>query len=264
MSEYPHRSLPDEKGYRYLEGASRRQLAWEWLRRDQDYRRLAPSARHKTAEGMMIVEPAPVACRECWGCVFVEDARLSFPEISMLWDPCLDPSVLRVEAHPAEDGASDLFNLENWASNSVLVAGGQGDEHLLLRYGHHHVHLHVIAGTLLEGQVALRFDIGWSDRVDHALGTLRRFLLLHRFGELRSGGGRSDRIAPRAIVALRVYDALGHGASIRDIGIMLFGRDRVDAEWRDPGESLKSQCRRLISRAQRIADGGYKDLLRQG
>lgn len=262
MPDGPHRFLPGDESYRYLEGASRRQLAWEWLRRDPDYCRLPPSGRRRTPEGMVVVEPAAVVCRERWGCLFVEDARLSVAEIPMLWDPCLDASALRVEAHPAEDGASDLFNLENWASYSVLVAGGQGDEHLMLRDGHHHVHLHVIAGTLLQGPVALRFDIRWSDRFDHALGTLRRFLLLCRFDELRPGGGWSDRNSPRAIATLRVYDALRQGASIRDIGVMLFGKERVDAEWRDPGESLKSQCRRLVASARRLADGAYKDLLR--
>ena len=180
----------------------------------------------------------------------------------MLWDPCLDASALRVEAHAPIGDEADLFNLENWASNSVLVAGGQGDEHLLLRDGHHHVHLHVIAGTLLQGPVALRFNIRWSDRFDHALGTLRRFVLLCRSGKLRRERILSDRISPRAISALRVHDALSQGASIRDIGIMLFSKERVDAEWRDPSESLKSQCRRLVASARRMAGGAYKELLR--
>lgn len=262
MSVCPHRFLPAGESYHYLDDASYRHLAWEWLRRDPGYCRLLPSVRRRTTEGIVVVEPAAVACRERWGCVFVEDARLSVPDIPMLWDPCLDAAVLRVEARAARGNEPDLFNLDTWAANAALVSGGQGDEHLLLHDGRHHIHLHVVAGTLREGPVALSFDIRWSDRFDHALGTLRRFLHLCRFGELRPGGGWSDRISPRAIAALRVYDALGQGASIRDIGIMLFGKDRVDAEWRDPGESLKSQCRRLVASARRMAGGAYKDLLR--
>jgi len=61
---------------------------------------------------------------------------------------------------------------------------------------------------------------------------------------------------------LRVHDALTAGASIRDIGIMLYGLARIEAEWRDPGESLKSQCRRFIASARAMASGEYKDLLR--
>lgn len=260
MSVCPHRSLSSAERYRYLEGASRRQFAWEWLRRDPDYRRLPPSGRYRTSEGMPIIEPAPVACRERWGCVFVEDAQLSVPEIPMLWASGLDPSVLRVEARAARSDEADLFNLERWASNALLVAGGQGDEHLLLYGGRHHIHLHVVAGTLREGPVRFRFDIDWHDGCDQAVRTLRGFLHLCRFGELRPGG--LDRSSPRAISTLRVHDALSEGASIRDIGVMLFGYERVDSEWHAPGESLKSQCRRLVASARRMADGAYKDLLR--
>ena len=262
MPVCPHRSPPSAERYRYLEGASRRQFAWEWLRRDTDYCLLPPAGRYTTSEGMEIVEPAPVAYLERWGCVFVEDAQLSVPEIPMLWASSLDASVLRVEARVARGNEPGRFNAAIWASNAVVVAGGQGDEHLLLHDERHYIHLHVVAGTLLEGPVTFRFDIGWHDGCDQAVGTLRRFLHLCRSGEWRSQRVLSDRISQRAISTLRVHDALSEGASIRDIGVMLFGHERVNSEWSNPGDSLKSQCRRLISRARLMAGGGYKDLLR--
>jgi hypothetical protein len=58
---------------------------------------------------------------------------------------------------------------------------------------------------------------------------------------------------------LRVHDALVAGASIRDVGVMLFGLERVRDEW--AGEALKSQCRRLIATARDMAAGGYRELL---
>jgi len=58
---------------------------------------------------------------------------------------------------------------------------------------------------------------------------------------------------------LRVHDALVTGASIRDVGVMLFSLERVREEW--AGEALKSQCRRLIAMARDMAAGGYRELL---
>lgn len=262
MPEVPYRAWPDAADYRYLEHASRHQFAWEWLRRDQDYRNFAPSARHSTAKGLTIVEPAPDIVLRRWGCLFVEGAHVSVPDFPMLWHPDLDISALRVVALPAEAGEGiDLFDFARWATKAVLVKG-EGGEYCLLREGHHHIHLHVIAGTLMNGPVMLRFDIGWCGRFEPVISTLRRFLHLCRSGEMLAERPIPDRMRHRAILMLRVHDAWVQGASIRDVAIMLFGQKRIEAEWRDPGESLKSQCRRLIASARAMTDGGYKVLLR--
>lgn len=262
MQDIPHRSWPDAADYRYLEGANRSQFAWEWLRRDPGYRKLIPSIRRRIASGLTIIEPALDSCRERWGCLFIEDSNVSIPDIPMLWCPGLDASVLRVEACAPTEGRTSIFDLERCASGAVLVKGAVGDEHCLLFEGHHRIHLHVIAGTLLEGPVELRFNIGWSEAFEPAMLTLKHFLHLCQSGELLPDRSVHDRMRHRAISMLRVHDALVQGASIRDVGIMLFGFARIEAEWRDPGESLKSQCRRFITSARAMAAGGYKDLLR--
>ena len=262
MPDGPHRCWPDAADYHYLEHTSRTQFAWEWLRRDPDYRKLIPSIRRTTARGFTIIEPAPAICRERWGCLFIEDADITVPDVPILWDPCLDTSILRVEARAAVTDRAGIFDLDRYASKAVLVKGDSGGEQCLLFEGRHHIRLHVIAGTLLNGPVMLRFEIGWSEPFEPAISTLRRFLNLCRSGEMPPERPVPDRTAHRTILVLRVHDALAKGASIRDIGILLFGLARIEAEWRDPGESLKSQCRRLIASARAMADGGYKELLR--
>lgn len=262
MQDIPHRFWLDATNYRYLEGANRSQFAWEWLRRDPDYRQLIPSTPRKRARGLTIIEPAPAFCRERWGCLFVEAPHVALPDIPMLWDPGLDASVLRAEARSAAAKLPNIFDLDQCASKAALVQGRDGEEHCLLYDGRHHIHLHVIDGTLLDGPVQLRFDIGWSGVFEPAISTLRRLLNLCRSGEICPDRPVPDRMRCRALSMLRVHDALTAGASIRDVGVMLFGLARIEAEWRDPGESLKSQCRRLITSARAMAAGGYKDLLR--
>lgn len=119
-----------------------------------------------------------------------------------------------------------------------------------------------MAGSLLNGPVTLRYDIAWSDDVDWKVATLRRFLYLCRTGNLPKPPIVNNQRSKRLIRALQVHDARVLGASIRDIGVMLFGMDRVRAEWPGTGEALKSQCRRLIALADFMAAGGYKTLLR--
>lgn len=210
----------------------------------------------------MIIEPALDSCRERWGCLFIEDPHVCVPDIPMAWDPVLDASVLRVEARAPTEGRTSIFDLEQCASRAVLIKGDGGDEQCLLFEGLHRIHLHVVVGTLLAGPVELRFNIGWSEAFEPAILTLKHFLHLCRSGQMLPHRPTPDRMRYRALSMLRVHDALSQGASIRDIGIMLFGLARIEAEWRDPGESLKSQCRRLIASARAMADGRYKDLLR--
>jgi len=262
MQDIPHRSWPDAADYCYLEGASRSQFAWEWLRRDPNYRKLVPSIRRRTASGLIIIEPAPRICRDRWNCLFIEDPNVRVPDVPMLWSPGLDASVLRVEARAAVAGTSNSFDLDQYSARAALIKEDGGDEQCLLYERRNHIHMHVIDGTLLDGPVQLRFDIDWSDQFEPVIFTLRRILHLCRSGEKLPDRPVSDRMRHRAISMLRVHDALTAGASIRDIGIMLYGLARIEAEWRDPGESLKSQCRRFIASARAMASGEYKDLLR--
>lgn len=182
-----------------------------------------------------------------------------FASVEQLRDPALRGRPIGIV--PYEGGRTCIIACSREAK-AVLVKTNDGDEHCLIYYGCNRIHLHVIDGTLLEGPVILRFDIGWFGAYEPAILTLRRFLHLCRSGEIFSDRPVSDRMRHRAILMLRIHDALAQGASIRDVGIMLFGLARIEAEWRDPGESLKSQCRRLIASARAMAAGGYKDFLR--
>lgn len=60
---------------------------------------------------------------------------------------------------------------------------------------------------------------------------------------------------------LRVWDAVREGATQRDIGIALYGRERIAADWGARSDSLKSRVRRLMQNARDMASGGYRALL---
>jgi hypothetical protein len=62
---------------------------------------------------------------------------------------------------------------------------------------------------------------------------------------------------------LRVHDALAAGASQREIASVLFGAERVEADWLGTSESLRSRVKRLVRDARAMARGGYRSLLRR-
>jgi hypothetical protein len=62
--------------------------------------------------------------------------------------------------------------------------------------------------------------------------------------------------------ALIALDAHCNGASHRDVAKMIYGSDKVDAEWLADGCDLKDYVRRCRGRGVRFMLGGYRNLLR--
>jgi hypothetical protein len=259
MSPATSCAWPAADHYRYLDGAGLADLAWEWLRRDPGYRRRAHDHADASADGVTIIEAAPGDCTDHWGCLNMPGVGLAWIDAPILWSAAVDPSVLKVVARPARDSEQQAFDLDRCRVPAAL-ARGRGCEHLLLRSGHGSVRLDILSGTLLEGPVALLFDFATVDAIEPALSALRRFLHFSRSGTLPRALSHGGQRLRRQILALRIHDAIAAGASIRDVGIMLFGIERVRDEW--AGEALKSQCRRLIALAREMAAGGYVSCFR--
>ena len=62
--------------------------------------------------------------------------------------------------------------------------------------------------------------------------------------------------------ALIALDAHCNGASHRDVALVIFGSNKIDAEWVADGCDLKDYVRRCRSRGVRLMQGGYRRLLR--
>lgn len=259
MPTAAHGVWPDAASYRHLEAARPADLAWEWLRRNPGYRRIGFDRTWETPGTVPIVERAPAECTARWGCLNLPHPDLSWQDAPILWSAHVDPSVLKVMALRSSGRRGGLFDLRRCRAAATLVRG-QGCEHVLLRDGDCCVRLDVASGTLLAGPVSVFVDLASVGEIEPAIGALRRFHHLCRTGGLPTPRGSARQGPRRQVMALRVFDALAQGASIRDVGVMLFGVERVRDEW--AGEALKSQCRRLIALARTMAGGGYLSLLR--
>ncbi|WP_412072788.1 DUF2285 domain-containing protein [Sphingopyxis sp. GC21] len=90
---------------------------------------------------------------------------------------------------------------------------------------------------------------------------LRRLAGLYRTGQFLPALFPRERKVERLIEVLRVADALSAGASQREIAACLFGTERISRDWRAASDSLRSQVRRLVSRARHMAAGGYRSFL---
>lgn len=255
-----HRPASDASEYSYLDHVDDAGLAWEWLRRESGYRQLVPALRTRGPHGCLDLAPASADVTSHWGCLAVASPEMRADEMPLLWSSALDRSVLRVAALPPRSSAGLVFDLSKWCDR-VTVVRSPLHEHVLLDAGQGHLRIDICAGSILEGPVQMFVDVAVG-----VAGATSPDLLSRLHQTLLYGGGdrpvgRRDQLHRRQVAALRTFDALTNGASIRDVAICLFGAARVQAEWRGPGDVLKSTCRRLIALARQMSNGGYKILL---
>lgn len=213
----------------------------------------------------MLVWQRAATTRCAGGFTFAENPDRLAPEARIIWHADLDPGTLAATATPAPSSDPDALSLAMLAPWLTIVSDCDGHEHAVLSDGWHHIRLDIEEGRLAgEAAVLLQYRLHGLATAEARLLPLRRLIDLYRHGRFaRSLFPRDPRIA-RGIAMLRVHDALGAGASQREIGIALFGVERVAEDWNDRSDSLRSRVRRLVREARAMARGGYRLLMRGG
>ena len=198
------------------------------------------------------------------GFTFAERPEIAAPDARIVWHAAFDPGTLQVAAQPTDGSDPDGIDPRDLARWLTLVVDAEGRERAVVSDGYRHIRLDIDQGSLAGARpVVLQYRLHGVLSALPKLRSLRQFLHLLRHGQFSPALFPADRRTHRAILVLRVHDALTAGASQREIAEVLFGVDRVARDWRDPSDSLRSQIRRLVREARVMARGGYRESLRQ-
>ena len=195
-------------------------------------------------------------------CTFAEAPIRPATDACIFWRADWDTSVLAAETLPVRHGDGDAFDIRRFDSVATVLWCPDGHEHLLLSDGVHHLQMEVTAGSLLDGPVRFRYELSGFKHIEAKTLTLRRLMLLHRLGRFPSGLYPPERRARRWAMALRAHDAVGAGASHREIAAALFGEKGVKEDWCGRSDYLRLRVQRLLRMADKLVNGGYRDLLR--
>ncbi len=227
-----------------LEGSS---LAWEYLRRNPDYRR----AWH--AEGR------DGASAQRWCLAALEnpylDARLAQP----LWQPQPE-GVLRLTAAERQLANAARFSLWTLPGRKALFHDCDGLR-LTLLLGNRIVHLNLTVG-LGEG-MAFAYVIAAGPHAARQWQAAQSLRLLHERGSqdtVHVTAARPMRVAISHMRSLQALDATLAGASHREVAEAIFGVRRVAESWL-PDSSLRAQTRHCVHRARGFMQHDYRRLL---
>lgn len=226
-------------------------LAWEYLRRNPEYRRVWQRHRRR---------PQYEAHRWCLRLLEdpTRDARDAHPD----WFP--DPSSV-VQVYPDADPTTDALLFQLWRI--------PGRKHLT-----HDGKRLVLTTQLVDRMLRMAISPALKDGMAYAYAVRAGCQLRERWRVIEAelaaldpatmertalATGRPGRTSILHMRTLQALDGTLAGASQRGVAEVLYGITAVAERWYDDSD-LRAQVRRLTRRGQTLMDGGYRRLLQPG
>jgi hypothetical protein len=229
--------------------------AWEFLRRDEDYRaEYSANRKGDVGEGRLSGSKAafgPLLRPVDPG----HDARTA----DVFWHKDVCATVLPVESVPAHSKETSQYLPLDGMRCRVTVIDDRDTHHVLYSEGGRSLQLEV-HGPLTEA-VLLTPALLQEQEAPGRLIAMRRLCDMMATHELRPSLYPPERRAARLMTLVKALDGSLLNLSQRDIAIRLFGAARVAKEWSDPGNHLRDQVRRAIRSGRKMMAGGYRRLL---
>lgn len=249
----------DPSRYANLQGLGHSGFAWEWLRRQSDYRAAAVAAGHRGTRGDsdILLEDSTAAR---WGLHAFEDPAVHAPVARPVWRSERFSLVLSATATRAREHR-DAFILDRLQSLSTIVCAPR-TQHLLLSDGNRSVRLDIDGAQIARGAVRLEYHLSGLEQIAAPLLVLRQFAALATSGRFASNLHAAAPRPRRMILLLRAFDALSSGANQRSIATHLVSPAACQRHWRIRSPSIRSQVQRLVRSARMMAAGGFWTLLR--
>lgn len=258
----------DDRAYDYTARLARREWAWEFLRRNADFRIAWRTAQLEyglvgyDAGTTMIVSQHEHPSLETWGLLYAtapdQDARMA----SVFWSPDIYTGVLRLTAFPLSARIDATpFLLRDIACASVLLEIPNAPQHLLFADNGRGLQLVVEGADVLR---PVRLMTNSAPDVAYAAAQIRA---LHCFNDLRLTGRlnvsslQRDPLTPRLRHVLRVLDGSLSGASFQDIARAVSPTDFSTEGWLGRVGGMRDRIRRALRRGCHLMKGGYRTLL---
>lgn len=236
--------------YAYVSDLEPSGLAWEFLRRNPEYRR---EYRAVSGESQSNDQAEAFACR--WGMRFCVAPDIPANKAALIWLPQINPaSVLIAPAPGAFAGARRVD-----PSSAAYERAADDGRYLLIDDGRSRIPVVLLAGSTRKTPAAalVPLDDDFAVRLEAAL---RLWQCLSGLG-----GTESKRPTPqrreRLTFTLRALDARLANERYRAIALGLFGEARVPsaAHWKT--HDLRARTIRLVRSGLDLMRGGYIRLL---
>jgi hypothetical protein len=251
--------------YAYTRGLDHTGLAWEFLRRNEDYQRDARINRAghpvpiKHASGAIVLRlRRRVLAAERWGLHCFTDPQMPAPTAYVFWLADQAQNSVNCTLRIANDNELGALSLASFAGQRrVLVT--PNDEVVVIADHQMSASMVVRNATFLIGKSAVTFEIPGLENSKKAMDAVCTLcnLTTNAAKELNV----QSRFSSKYLNYLIALDGHLAGRSYRDIAEILYGADLIGPYWTDDSRGYKSKVRRAVERGVALMNGGYRELL---
>ncbi len=178
----------------------------------------------------------------------------------MTWLPSSDLPVMTARADRLGIAADADFRVDAFRGLASIHIDAVGQQHVVIKSGSRRVTICIQGAAVAVAPARVTFEI---TSLAGLFAAQRNVEALQQLFDDEPASDPTWTITGQekrdALIAL---DAHCNGASHRDVAILIFGSNKVDAEWSADGCDLKDYVRRCRSRGVRLMQGGYRRLLR--
>ena len=252
----------NENSYNYTAKLTRAGWAWEFLRRNPEFRNDYARVKAKTSKvrrGKLRVSEMPELKR--WGVSWCDPPGENALRANVFWHADACNHVLPLIGSRSA-GERVLENAFAAVIANARHLGSREGRHLLLCDGAHRLQLQ------MRGCRAGRTGLLLTPAVICPRLVSTRLRLLSCFNDYLRAGKLLSKYFPleprqrRLRVVLQALDGSLCPACHRDIAIALYGAERVRSTWTDPRAHLRDTVRRAVRSGNALMNGGYLRLLR--
>lgn len=152
------------------------------------------------------------------------------------------------------------FRADAFSALRSIHVDAAGHQHVVLKSRNSHVTLSIRGAAVAVAPACVTFEMkGLADLFAGQRNIALLQELVKQGPATASAWSVTGSEKRDALIAL---DAHWHGASHRDVALLIFGPEKVQAEWIADGCDLKDYVRRCRSRGVRYMQGSYRRLLR--
>lgn len=254
--------------YDYTANLGRDRWAWEWLRRNPDFRKAAFAhpvediSTRETCYGIRIRKlRAAQPEAEAFGLAYFPNPDLGALRADVIWSRKTYPRPVCVQVISAEAGAVDeIFQRTVRKCHITHFTDAEDHQHLLLRGAGCVLQVRVEGLPLVtleprEMKLILDEFADWERYVK----VLKRAVRV--YGDDDTSTPQWSQKALQARNALICIDAADAGLTKLQMAEIIYGADRVREERNSKGRKLKDAMRRYCAKGEEMRAGGYVELL---
>jgi hypothetical protein len=191
------------------------------------------------------------------------DPRLPAERAHPVWLPETGAARLHITAQPIGEAAGDRLGLRISAFANVehILFDAAGRQHAVVRSGARSVQFVITGHDAIIAPVTLSIVL----RRCHDIGPIAKQLADLKV-LLSAKPSKAGAPRPWTAETMRLRDALialdgdRAGATLREIAIVIYGRERIERDW--PGKGLERRLRRDLQRGRALCTAGYRNLIR--